>query len=119
MTIKKSNSSLCSVVGSGGVGESGNSRLLHHKVTGPISKLMVVRTTQSNLCPNTGAIAVLTVNGTPVSSGVISDRGGSIQAEAEPGDSVCAIVATVPLFNDIQCIMLGELSFDFEECDFE
>lgn len=111
-------SSPCVEVGKGGVGESGASSMVVHQVSATIAKLMVLRTVDSSLCPNTGAVAILSVNGDVQASGTITAVGSSIQAEAGPGDWVVGIVHTVPLFNDIHCIRLGELSYRLDECDF-
>ncbi len=112
-----SRSGPCEAVGQGGVGESGASSLILHQVTGKIQKLMVLRTTETSLCPNTGAVAVLVVNGIPRAYGNITAEGSSIQTTADPGEWVAAIVHTVPLFNDIFCIRLGELSVRLDQCD--
>jgi hypothetical protein len=117
MAKKKASKRPCVEVGKGGVGESGASSLITHDVKSEISKLMVLRTVETSLCPNTGAAAMLVVNGAVEASGVITQQGSSIQAEAAPGASVVAIVHTLPLFNDIVCIRLGELSFRLDECD--
>jgi hypothetical protein len=110
-------SSPCVEVAKGGVGESGASSMVTHEVSARIAKLMVLRTVESSLCPNTGAVAILSVNGNVQASGTITAVGSSIQAEAGPGDWVVGIVHTVPLFNDIHCIRLGELSYRLDECD--
>jgi hypothetical protein len=108
----------CTAVAKGGVGESGASSFLLHKVTATIQKLMVLRNVESSLCPNTGAVAMLIVNGNPVAQGDITKVGSSIQTDTvSAGDVVIAIVHTVPLFNEIACIRLGELSVVLEECD--
>ncbi|MEM8929634.1 MAG: hypothetical protein AAGE94_00570 [Acidobacteriota bacterium] len=111
------NAGACKTVGRGGVGESGSSHQVVHQVTGASPQLMVVRTVQTSLCGNTGAIAVLVVNGETKAHGNITADGASIQAEANPGDWVVAIVHTVPLFNDIVCIRLGELEFEVQQCE--
>jgi hypothetical protein len=115
--MPKSKSGACIAVGHGGVGESGASSFIAHKVTGKVQKLMVLRTTETSLCPNTGAVAVLVVNGKPKAHGNITDKGSSIQTTAKPGQWVAAIVHTVPLFNEIACIRLGELSVQLDQCD--
>lgn len=107
----------CVAVAKGGVGESGASTQLIHQVTCKISKLMVLKTVESSLCPNTGAVAILIINGKPTVFGDITKPGSSIQAEAKPGDNVVAIIHTVPLFNEIFCIRLGELNVVLNECD--
>ena len=107
----------CKVVAKGGVGESGASSFLLHTVGGPISKIIVLRNVNTSLCPNTGAVGLLVVNGLPVASGELSAAGSAIQAEAASGAHVAAIVHTVPLFNRVVCIRLGELSVTLEECD--
>jgi hypothetical protein len=112
-----SKSGPCVAVGHGGVGESGASTLILHQVTGSIQKLMVLRTTKTDLCPNTGAVAVLVVSGTPMAHGDITAQGSSIQTTANPGDWVAAIVHTVPLFNGIACVRLGELYVQLDQCD--
>ncbi len=108
----------CTVVDSGGVGESGASSLVHHKVKGDIAKNIVIRTEETSLCPNTGVVAILVVDGQTAAHGVITDKGATIQAEAKPGDRVFAIAHTIPLFNEIACVRLGELRFTVEVCDF-
>lgn len=110
-------SSACVTVGKGGVGESGGTSVVTHIVAGPSSKMIVLRNVSSNLCPNTGAIAVLVVNGKPEATGNISIANSSIQIEAPAGSQVAAIVNTIPLFNGIVCVRLGELSFTLNECD--
>jgi hypothetical protein len=115
--MSDSKSGPCIAVGQGGVGESGASSLILYQVTGKIQKLMVLRTTETSLCPNTGAVAVLIVNGIPKAYGNITDEGSSIQTTADPGEWVAAIVHTVPLFNEIACIRLGELSVRLDQCD--
>lgn len=107
----------CEPVGKGGVGESGASEIILHQVTGSIQKLMVLRTTKTDLCPNTGAIALLVVNGVPQAFGNITAAGSSIQATANPGDWVAAIVHAIPLFNQIACVRLGELYVQLDQCD--
>ena len=107
----------CVAVGKGGVGESGASTLILYQVTGKIQKLMVLRTTETSLCPNTGAVALLVVDGVPMAYGDITAEGSSIQTTADPGQWVAAIVHTVPLFNDIACVRLGELYVQLDQCD--
>lgn len=107
----------CVEVASGGVGESGASSQVIHRIEGKISKLMVLRTAESSLCPNTGAAAMLLVNDNVEAAGNVTAVGSSIQAEARPGDWVTGIVHTFPLFNQIVCVRLGELSFRLDRCD--
>lgn len=107
----------CLLIGSGSVGETGASSHLCHKVGGAISKVIVLRRKDSSLCPNTGAVALLSVNGVPVATGSLTGQGSSIQAEAGPGDHVTAVVHTVPLFNNVVCVRLGTLEFQLDECD--
>jgi hypothetical protein len=106
----------CTEVADGSVGESGASSMVIHTVNAKISKLMVLRATDSSLCGNTGALAVLSAGG-QVAAGIITDPGSSIQLEAQPGDTVVGVVHTFPLFNEIICIRLGELHFRLDECD--
>jgi hypothetical protein len=80
---------------------------------------MVLRNVSSSLCGNTGAVAMLAVNGEPVAQGDITKVGSSIQTPATigPGDVVVAIVHTLPNFKEIVCIRLGELNVVLDECD--
>jgi hypothetical protein len=107
----------CITVGQGGVGESGASSFQAHTVSGPTSKIIVVRNTQTSLCPNTGAVALLIVDGLPAASGDITALHSSIQAEAAPGARIAAIVHTIPRFNRVVCVRLGELEYNLDECD--
>lgn len=111
--------SLCVEVGKGGVGESGAFSQVVHQVESRISKMMVLRHVDSNLCPDHGAVAVLTVDGKIEASGLLTDAGSSIQAEAGPNAWVVASVSLLPLFNGIVCVELGELRFRLDECDLE
>lgn len=104
-------------VAKGGVGESGASSFLLHTVVATIQKLMVLRNVESSLCPNTGAVAMLVVNGLPAAQGDITEVGTAIQANVSPGDIVVAIIHTVPKLNQIACVRLGELSVALDECD--
>ena len=117
--MPKSKAGACIAVAKGGVGESGASSFLLHKVTAKIQKLMVLKNVASSLCPNTGAVGMLVVNGTPVAHGNITKVGSSIQTPGtvKRGDVVVAIVHTIPLFNQTVCIRLGELSVELRECD--
>ena len=95
------------------------SSLLLHELKEKVQKLMVLRTVDSTLCHNTGAVAMLVVNGKPVAQGDITKVGSSIQTAStvKPGDVVIAIVNTVPLFNGIICVRIGELNVVLDECD--
>ena len=117
--MPKSKAGACVAVAEGGVGESGASSFLLHKVKAKIQKLMVLRNVKSDLCANTGAIGMLAVNGTPVAYGDLTRVRSSIQTSGtvKRGDVVVAIVHTVPLFNEIACTRLGELSLVLDECD--
>ena len=95
----------------------GASTLLIHTVTGPTSKMIVLRKASSSLCPNTGALAVLTVDGEAVASGNISSSHSLIQFEASAGSRVAAIVHTFPMFNGVLCVRLGELTVNLDECE--
>lgn len=110
-------SSACTTVAAGGVGESGSFEQLIHTVGGVSQKNIVLRCTASSLCPNTGAMAVLLVNGSIASSGMLTGAGASIQTTASPGDKVVALINAVPLFNQIVCVRLGELEVGLDECD--
>ncbi len=111
------NNSACKVVAKGCVGECDSSNMLIYKCEAEISKMMVVRREESGLCPDTGAIAMIVINGKPVASGNITREGASISCEAMPGDIVVVVVQAIPLFNQITCFRLGELYFSLSECD--
>lgn len=108
----------CVAVANGSVGKTKSSFLLH-KLEAKIQKIMVLRNVDSSLCADTGAVAMLLVNATPVAQGNITKKGSSIQTPAAvgSGDVVTAIIHEVPLHNDIQCIRHGELSVELSECD--
>ena len=110
---------LCKVVSKAAVGEPGMNSRLHHEVDGDREVVMVIRNVDSSLCGNTGVVAMLVVNGKPISHGDITRSKSSIQASARPGDHMFAIVHTVDLFNNIKCVRLGELKFTLEQCDLE
>ncbi len=78
----------CLAVAKGGVGESGASSQLIHQDKCKIAKLMVLKTVESSLCRNTGAVGILIINGTPKAFGDITKPGSTIQAEAKPGDNI-------------------------------
>jgi len=109
--------SVCHVVAQGSVGESGASSMLIHTVEAEYSKMMVLRRGESGLCPNTGAVAVLVINGEVVASGSLTQKDSLISYEGMPGDKIIAIVHSVPLFNEIMCVRLGDLNFTLSECD--
>lgn len=106
-------------VGKGGVGESGASSFVHHKATGRTDINVKVQNDKTSLCPNTGAIAVVAVNGEPVKFGNLTKSESSIAVAVKPGDNVIVVVHTIPLFNEIACIRLGELDFSLEQRDLE
>ena len=107
------------IVGKGCVGECGKTAEVKYKVTASISKMMVVKTVNTSLCPNTGAFAFLFKNGKEVAQGSITKLNASLQTEAAPGDQIIVYVMTYPLFNGIVCIRLGELNFVLLEYDLE
>jgi len=110
-------SSACSTVGKGGVGESGSFQVLSHTVSGPTSKIIKLVTSQSSLCPNTGAAGQILVNDQPRAHGDITSVQNSLQTEAQPNDKVTAIINSYPRFNGVVCIRLGELEVELQECD--
>ncbi|MGK7950631.1 MAG: hypothetical protein AB4368_18100 [Xenococcaceae cyanobacterium] len=108
------------IVGKGSVGEESNTATIEYKFESNRQKLMIVRTVETNLCPDTGAFAFLFRNGQEVTNGSITELGSSIQAEAEPGDRFAVFVTLYPLFNEVKvfCEDLGNLNFNFIEIDF-
>ncbi|MEM1322992.1 MAG: hypothetical protein AAGG75_22190 [Bacteroidota bacterium] len=71
---------------------------------------LCVRNEASSLCPNTGAIAKVYVNGTLRASGDITAQGSSITFFAACGDQVSVVTSTYPISNNIQCVWLGQLT---------
>jgi hypothetical protein len=105
------------IVGSGCVGEcsasvGGESPIIKYKVDADRSVTMVLRTSGTGLCKNTGVFAFLFKNGKEVANGDITSLGDSIETKASPGDNIVAYCVTYPLFNDIVCVRGGELKFD-------
>ncbi len=110
-------SNACVRVGSGGVGESGSFEILTHTVAGQSSRIIKLVTTETSLCPNTGATGQIIVNDEPRVHGEISAARSTLQTEAQPNDRVAAIITSYPRFNGVQCIRLGELTVELQECD--
>jgi hypothetical protein len=110
-------SASCTTVARGGVGESGASSFLLHQVSGSGAQAAVLRNVESSLCPNTGAVGVLVVNGQPTAQADLTEVGSAIRSEVNPGDVVAAIIHTVPKLNEIVCVRLGELSVVLELCE--
>lgn len=115
MTIEEK--SPCTVIESGSVGEIAESVMLTHQLSSEYSKMLVLRRKESSLCPNTGVIAIVVIDGEVVASGSINSEGSTLTHELQQNETAVVVVRTVPVFNDIVCIQLGELSFDLEECD--
>jgi len=116
--METDNKSVCDVIASGAVGESGASTMLTHSVEAEYSKMIVLRADEDqSLCPNTGVVAILIINGEVVASDTLSPERDSISYEGMPGDKVVAIVHTIPLFNEIMCVRLGDFNFTLSECD--
>ena len=112
-------SSLCQIVGEGGVGESGSTLLLTYQVTNSSGKLMVLRNIDSSLCPNQGVVGVIAINGHPEVTGNLGSVGSSIQVFAPAGAKVVACAHMIPLFNNITCVRLGNCSLQLDACDLE
>jgi hypothetical protein len=110
-------SSSCIEIARGGVGESGASSLLIHEHNEAGQKLAVLRNAETSLCPNTGAVGMLVVNGQPVAQGDLTEVGSSIQSTINSGDVLAAVIQAIPKFNEISCVRLGELSVVLLECD--
>ncbi|ETX00449.1 MAG: hypothetical protein ETSY2_39075 [Candidatus Entotheonella gemina] len=105
------------VVGKGAVGESGPTAMVNHTVKAETEIMMIVKTVDTSLCPNTGALALMFKNGVLVAHGVITDEGASIQNAADPGDQIVVYVATFPIPNEIVCVRLGDLTFHLIQQD--
>ncbi len=105
------------IVEKGSVGERGNTATVEHKLKTKIAKFIIVRNVETSLCGNTGAFAFLFKNGQEVSNGSITELGSTMLLEAAPEDQVAVFVTLYPLFNDIQCIRLGDLNFNVIEMD--
>ena len=105
------------VVGKGSVGESGASATVEYEVKAKKKVKIAVRTVETSLCGNTGAFALLFVNGDLQAFGSITDEGDFIKTSAAPGDHVVAYVATHPIPNEIVCVRLGDLFFHLIQHD--
>ncbi|ETX01410.1 MAG: hypothetical protein ETSY1_07540 [Candidatus Entotheonella factor] len=105
------------VVGKGAVGENGPTAIVNYTVKAETEIMMLVKTVDTSLCPNTGAFALMFKNGMLVAHGVITDEGASIQNAADPGDDIVVYVATFPIPNEIVCVRLGDLSFNVIQQD--
>ena len=111
-----SSSNVCksgTVVATGCVGACGVPGELGYYVT-PASQRAVplcLQNLNSSLCPNTGAFALIYVDGSLVASGVITAVGSSIPFVAQAGSTVKVLVPTFSINNGIQCIWLGNLNF--------
>ena len=101
-------------VATGAVGESGPACQLVHRVAGDARRKAVLRHVRSSLCPNTGAVALLVVNGEPRVHGTLTAPESSIAVDVRPGDRVIAVVHTIPLFNGIECVRHGALHVALE-----
>ncbi len=108
---------LCRSVGKGGVGESGATQLLTHRVAGSDQKVIVLTVVESSLCANQSVVAAILVNGVAIMTKRLSAKGETLQTTVSSGTEVAAILHMVPLFNGIQCVRLGELSVELRECD--
>ncbi len=100
------------VVGKGCVGESGASATLSHTVPPGGNVSIAVKTVSTNLCPNTGAAALLFRNGILVDAQAITALGASVTTVAAPGDVIVAEVMLFSIPNGIVCIQLGGLCFE-------
>lgn len=105
------------VVGSGCVGECGQTATVKYKVKTKSKKLFVLQTVKTSLCGNTGAYAFVSVNGKGVAKGDIAGKGTKLKFTARPGDRIVVFVTTYPLFNEITCIKLGKLNFGLLQVD--
>lgn len=111
--------SLCETVGNGCVGECGSTTLLTRTVPAGTSKVVVLRNIDTSLCPNQGVVGVIIVNGRPVASGDLTQKGSSIQASTVAGSQVVALANMIPLFNNISCFRLGDCQVALIECELE
>ena len=69
-----------------------------------------VRNEASSLCPNTGAVATIFIDGVPVSTSIITTVGSSVSFFAKCGSTVKVVTTTYPLNNGIECVWQGELT---------
>ena len=105
------------IVSKGAVGESGPTAMLNYTVKAKTDVTIVVKTTDTTLCGNTGAFALMFKNAALVAHGDITNDGAAIQHTAEPGDDMVVYVATFPIPNEVVCVRLGDLYFDVIQQD--
>jgi len=96
------------------VGACGSSSTISYPVlcVSSVSKTVrfCVRNEASSLCPNTGAVATVFIDGNPVSTSVITPVGSTISFSAKCGSKVKVVTTTYPLNNGIHCVWQGELT---------
>jgi len=100
------------VASSGCVGECGTSSSISYTVPGPTGRnnQLLLFKDNSNLCPNTGALAFIRVNGVFVAAIDLSTSNGQMFT-ARGGDVVTVSVTTFNKNNGISCKRLGNLNF--------
>lgn len=106
------------VVGKGCVGECGSTATVEYNVAAPTHINMLVKTVESSLCGNTGALAFIFRNGEEVAHGRLTGPGAMLQAEAAPGDQIVVFALTYPIPNEIVCVRQGNLDFEVIQMDF-
>ena len=107
---------LCRTVDTDTVGDK---EIAHYKHSGNenIETIVVLRRSDSNLCPSHAAVGLL-LAGDQLIHGLLSEA-PFIQINVRPGEEVVAVVLEVRIDDDVMCIEHGELSFTIEECQLE
>ncbi|MEM9028144.1 MAG: hypothetical protein AAGC70_07225 [Pseudomonadota bacterium] len=108
--------SKCNAISKVQVGEAGKVASIDHPSPEAITKRFVFQNDNTDLCDNTGVVALLVVSGQIKSQAVLTTKGDSIEATVGKGETVTAIAHTVPLPNDIVCIGLGNATLTLFDC---
>lgn len=107
----------CKKIGSSLIGQATSNQVATYQVPSGQEKLIVLRCERNNLCPNTGVLTTLLLNGKIATQGILESLTDTIQCNATPGDSVVAVASLYPLMNSARCMELGDALVTLSECD--
>jgi hypothetical protein len=107
----------CKEIRSSLIGQATSSQVMTHQVPNGQEKIIVLRCERNHLCPNTGVLTTLLVNGKIATQGILESLTDAIQCNAIPGDIVVAVATLYPLMNSVRCVELGNATVTLSECD--
>jgi hypothetical protein len=107
----------CKEIQSSRIGQASSNLAITHQVPSGQEKILVTKLNRNTLCPNTGVLATLLVNGKIATQVVLEGENASLLCNAKPGDVVVAVASLCPLMNPIACIELGEALVILNECE--